>query len=857
MALTYEKYQKLQALLQDPSKDFSQEAREKAQAAVDGYQNEYSSRAQGVQKVATPLAGNPLATPDAGAGEAPIMSVGSQSASRSVPSAAQPAPNPEEARVQGIIRQLDPSLSLPAQVLATQPATGHPEGDEAAKDEWVRGDLKNPNGLVVVYDAPVAIARKELLENPEIFHALQLSVPTTPEGVMSIKAGDSTHQAYNDYKWRQTAEAAVKGGKTPYRYSRAPWMTSGKNASLLDTLSTKLNFSQPGGEQGHAFTMGVDDTANFGVSNAVNDAGLKPDPNEGVNEKYGVKDTRKPVAGGTLSPTSNTEIVGGIENSAKQSGASPAETSDMFKEEYPNTHAAGQALGVGWGLSNGLWSWILDGAGAAKTAIGGLASGAGRGAAAAGADQSIREGVQAGSSYVATGDPGTTVGESAGRIGEAALAGSVPVAIGSGVRGLGNQLTEAVDWGKRYGAAPGRVREHGIETEIGKGHVSPPVVREAELRGRKEGGRSPLTVIASDLDQPLGDVARGNVAKAEQAEAATVSAHRATPEAGYTLPARNVVTTAIERLRMLTSQVAKKGLKDVGKPNSAGEVRGIFNSNIEGVSTRATQNGIEISATEARSFLSPEWQEKLDLEKLDKKGASVWVTPRRYTSEKADEAIKLITGQDEHVSALREAFKKDRAARGTGDYGAARAKHDVEVGAAKDASTRIGADRTRGVRKTVTSAGKSKGQHQAIPALRDAARQAGGKAPEQMRGALVAEDLGDIDNFARLGRQNPLSGPWNLWGMGDKAVLKGAYPAARKLEKLKPGAAAATGRAAAAATRHVTDDRADERRKERDKKTAEGYRERAKAAGAGQLTRTRKKPPVIVRHRRGESQETE
>lgn len=857
MALTPEKYQKIKAALASNEMDFSDEMRAELQAAVDAYSNDYSARAQGTQKPHDQLADNPLAMP-VSADEAPLLSVSAAPKERSVPSAPQPAVQPDEAKVQQLLGQLDPSLSLPAQVLALQPATTHPAGDEAAAEEWIRGDLGNPNGLVVAYDLPVAEVRKRLLAEPQLFRALQLSVPPTPEGVMSIETGDTVHQAFNDYYFSQAADAAAQAGKTIYRYSKAPFLGEGKGASILDTLKTKVN-TMPG-DGAEAFILGYDDAARFGAGRALQESGIGG-PNAGPRDVEHERDVQRKMP---------FEKVGGIPDDA-----TAQERNDMLAEDKTLVHTAGQIVGTlnPLTVAGKLWARVVGGE-AAKTALRGAMSTGARMAAAGGADQAAREGVQAASSYAATGDTGTTLEEAGGRVAQASGASGVLGLLGGGVRGLGNQVTEGVEWGERYGGAPGRVKAHGVKTKLFKGHEAPPVVQEATQRGRAEGGRDALTVLASDLDEPLGGVARGRVASAKQAEADTIAAHRASPEGGYTLPAGNLVEAAAMKLRGLMSDVPRKGLRGVGKPRVESPVRDILNANIEGVSHRPGKHSVSITVEEARAFLAPEWLKKLDLDAPDGSagpqgrlkaandnggrrarsrppGAEddpVYLTPRRYDSEHFDEVIEqLRKSQDDHVQEVYRAARDDRAARGTGEYAAARDRHEKSVTAAEAEAKRIGANRPRGVRKTVEAVGKSKGQHEATPALREAARAAGGDAPEKLRGALVADDLVDLRNWSTLGGRNPLASPWSLWGMADKTILKGAYPAAVQLEKVKPGAAAAAGRAAT----NAMGDRSDERREKRDEKNAEGYRERAKAAGSDKRS-PRGERKVKPRQRAGE-----
>ncbi len=747
-----------------------------------------------------------------------------------------PAPAPGDRAAQ-LMSMLDPMSPLQPQVLATMPATTHPAGDEAAKEEWVRGDLDNPNGRVIVYDAPLTKVREDLAANPLLLEASGHGLSAGAR----VDKGDSVEQAYQDYKWQQAADAAAKAGKTAYRYSKASYLGDGKNASLLDSLSTKIKAAAlPGIEGATAFVLGVDDIGNFGAMGAASNAGAFDDTQASPGEQAARAslDPRKhAIEGSKFLGGGNDEMVGG---SATSPGKSAREDNARLGEEHPALHTAGQLAGLAPGVVEGavnmgvrgakavagvatdaaeqgirgLAEWMpstmlwdaIAGTGEAAKARGFVASTA-RGTAAAATDQAVREGVQAGSHYAETGDTGTTLKDAGKRVAAVGAGGAVLHALGTGVRKGASAFGENVRWGPRYEGAPGRLEAHGVETGVGSGHIPPQVVKDAELRGRMEGGRSPLAVIASDLDQPLGDVHRGRVAKAEQAETATVSAHRATPEAGYTLPARNLVEKSIEKMRELTSAVPKKGLPGVAVPGSESAVKGIFNKNIEGVSTTATKHGVPLTVDEARSFLSPEWQEKVDLDKLSKKkGAQVWVTPRRYDSAHHDKAIELLgKSKDPHVQELLESARKDRAGRGP-EYAAARDKHDAAIGAATADAESVGAgktDKPGRVRKTVERVGKSKGNDAATPALRSAATESGDKAREQLRGALVAEDLDDLSKKAALGgtARNPLASPWNLWGLGDKAVLRLGYPITRNIERAAPGKAAAATRALAAPVR--------------------------------------------------------
>src|ERR1043165_7127505 len=236
MPLTLANYQKLKAQLADPKKDISDEVRAEAQAALDQFDNSLAGAKYADEK---PAAETPRQNWVEEEAPPPDYRVIGGNQPTSAPALAPPQ-HPEEARVQSLVSQLDPSMSLPAQVLALQPGTTHPGGDEAAQTEWLQGSLDNPAGRVVYYEPPVGKVQEELAQNPALFKMLQLPVPTSAAEIAAIKPGDTTYEAYANWKWKETADAALKGGKTAYRYSKAPWLASGPNASWLDSLSTKL-----------------------------------------------------------------------------------------------------------------------------------------------------------------------------------------------------------------------------------------------------------------------------------------------------------------------------------------------------------------------------------------------------------------------------------------------------------------------------------------------------------------------------------------------------------------------------------------------------------------------------------------
>jgi len=444
MTISAQQYERVKKRLAEQGAELSPEVREKALAAVTEFENQFLAKGVG--------AGQPRPEGD----QLQVISQGPQVTADSL--------------ANDVKRKLDPSLPVQPQVLSIQPSTTHPQGDQAAKDEWIRGELSNPNGLVVVYDAPAQTVRQKIMEDPQILKALGYDMPLTPDAVMNIQSGDSIHQAYNDYMWRQVADAGVKAGKTPYRYSKAPWMQSGGASGVLDTLGTKLKAgAMPAAETATAYVMGVDELANFGLASQVARSGAFDDDEYTKQKKaenaknYPPRPTAipgaKPMGGG------NDEMVGGIGSDDY------ADDMDAIREEHPVAVKAGQVVGavpgaveaggkllakggakvVGalapaakaaaegveaaagrglealshWNPANSLWEWVTSktptavpgGVGASML---GAARTTAQGAVAAGAHQLGNEAVKAGVELATTGDTGSTVSGASRRVLDAA-----------------------------------------------------------------------------------------------------------------------------------------------------------------------------------------------------------------------------------------------------------------------------------------------------------------------------------------------------------------------------------------------------------------------------------------------------
>lgn len=598
MPLSYEQYKRKQALLADPDKEFSDEARSAAQAAIEQYESEFLSKGKYADE-------KPLAP-----GEGLRV-----------------LPTKEDPLVSNLMRSLDPTHPLQPQALAVQPATTHPAGDQAAKDEWLRGDLANPAGRVIVYEAPVAQARKELLENPQLFKALGFGIPSTPDEVVAMQAGGALHQAYNDYKWRETADAAAQSGKTAYRFSKAPYLSDGKGASTLDTLSTKLGYGVgPAMDAARAYVMGYDQTASFGAATALSNSGLL-DPSE---------ESKKLMAGPRRE--SKDEIVGGIPASG---AVSNRERNDMVAEEHPAAQTAGQiygaapgliqgaakgaarlvagdageaAVGAGikaiphWNPANSLWEFIT-GAGAQQAergVVGTVASSVAKNAVAGGVNQAVTEAAQAGANLAATGETGTTLADAGERVLDATKSAGVT---GGVLEGGAKVIGKGVRGGALFEGLPGRVEKLGSEPRLGTGHVDPPAVAAArkEAKGR-EFESKPIDVLAEQIDKPLTDAAKGHEGDVRRAVGERTAEVKASPEGRQKLPAAKTLATALDQLRERKAPIGRGAPTAVGVPNADRPVKGIFNSNIEAVSIEPREGWLPVSAKEADSYFSSFWQ---------------------------------------------------------------------------------------------------------------------------------------------------------------------------------------------------------------------------------------------------------
>ncbi len=497
---------------------------------------------------------------------------------------------------QKVLDQLDPQYPLMPQALAMAPASTDPKGDEAASQSWLRSGGKDASGTVFVYEPPLALAKKDLLEHPEIMRAIYPDYQGSPEEL--AKELDTygekgvTYQAYADKKWKETADAAANAGKTAYRYSQAPWLHSGSGMSAIKSLGLKaLGSVKPASEGINSFVMGVDDTALFGAGRAAQET-ANPEVQE-PNAFLGVDSS-----GGM--PT----------ESAKEHNADTVEA-------HPVMYALGQGVGLlaPWSATNKAYSIAtggealagrLGGKLAARTATSGAA------AALAGAGvQAGREAVQ-GVAQMAQGGPAPDLAEAGGRVVEA---GMDPLNIGLGAGGevISSLAGKGTEWfrnGTRYGGAPGRFEQTGGRFELGKGPAPPAQTQEAIDAARKL-DVAPVDVMAKEIAPKVAAEQKLAVEEVTKRVGEENAAYHATNEGQMLLPATKTQETALKLLRKHYAPVEGGQLKPIGDPAAVRKTRALFNNEVQSVSLNPTEGAIALTPDQAEAFLNSEWGGKL------------------------------------------------------------------------------------------------------------------------------------------------------------------------------------------------------------------------------------------------------
>lgn len=488
--------------------------------------------------------------------------------------------------------EMDPQHDLLPQALSMAPATTHPEGDQAAEQDWKSGN--GANGSVFVYDMPLQIAKKKLLEDPAVTQAMYPNLPPgsiTPEEIARMDHGSDVYKTLNDYEWRKAADAAASAGKVAVRYSKAPWLHGSNASEVVNNLASKVKGAvQPYAEGVTSFVMGVDDTAAFGAGRAADEIANPSMPSP--NEILGI------------------ESVGGVPSGDARS------RNQMAVEEHPVLHALGQGVGMlaPWGATNKAYDFIAKGGekllGTAAKGIAPVAVSAASGALAGAGVQAGQEAVGMGARAAETGalPTGDDLSEAGERVKNAGLL--------SGGLGAGGELVGQAAGGaanainQRFRGIPKKLSDAGVEMSPFRGPVLSPTTQSLVQAAEKEG------VQAGDkLAQQIAPAIKTAAKEEVDSALATVSAkHKevaASREGQMLIPAQNLVQESLNQLRKKHSAMPGGELKTLDVSGVTPKIKRIFNNQIADVSTTPVKGAIEMTPTEAEAYLGKDFQERL------------------------------------------------------------------------------------------------------------------------------------------------------------------------------------------------------------------------------------------------------
>lgn len=500
-----------------------------------------------------------------------------------------------DAEANRVAGMLDPRFSLVPQILALQPATNDPQGDEAARRKYEAGQ----KDAVFVYEPPVAVVRKHLLENPALLHAISPDeIPSAAE-IQNLTSDSHLYQAAADYMFKQADEASANSGQKYIRYSKAPWLWGDKG--VAETLSTKLAGAESeAANRAQAFVLGVDDTGTLGAMRA----------NQELTE-----------------PTTRlTQNRVGVNANVPQSSR---DVNAWTEETYPVEYGAGQVVGMlnPRSVFNRLWGLLEEGGGAlAKAAAGtrlgqaaaetvapvlksaaGAVGDAAVGAVGAGAGQAAQEVVHAAGQGELP-----DVGEASGRIADAAKMGGYLGAAGSGVRRLSGGGADTIRRSPRFTGpqGPGAVgrTEANMEYRFG---------REPRLNGETralvkesaEGGYQPADVLSEEIAGPVGKAAEQNARVSADRAGAVRADYQRSPEGSTPRPVTQLQETALEKVRSHYQPEPGGGLRAVNdRPPPAQRA---FNSLVDDVSPTPLEGASKLNPHEAEQFLDTRARYKL------------------------------------------------------------------------------------------------------------------------------------------------------------------------------------------------------------------------------------------------------
>ena len=730
----------------------------------------------------------------------------------------------QHAAQQGLAAKLDPAYSTIPQALAVQPATTYPGGDTKAEDAWLIDRGKNAKGTVIYYEPPLSVAKKDLLEHPEIGRALypNLDQVIDPEAVANLKPTDSLFDDYKNLKWRETAENAAKNGKTVYRYSKAPYLQSDGALGKLSTLGLKaVGSPEPVLAGMQSFIGGVDKAALFGAGGRLQQAlpADKPIP-DNPRDEWMQSIKAKP-------DEPLNESVGGTSGASNYKDYAAQST-----EEHPLANYGGQALGMlsDWSPANLLFMKAAGLGGRAAQAAGGglgarLVASTAAGAGAGAVDQGIRQGVNAAGDLAEHGETPISLQGAASSMGHA---GVLTGALGGGLEALGsvaNAGANTIANGTRYRGIPGQLERAGYEfsprpTASGGVQLSPATQELVTLAQKTD--TQPGELLAKEISPKIKEAADEEVKGAIAKVTARKQAYYQTAEGQMKLPAQNLVDRSIEILRRKHEENAGT-LQPLDVSGTTGKVKGIFNNEVERVSTKPVDGAIELSPQEAETFLDGYWKSKLQPDKAGEAGSgareidlsgespgpehglaldlqrqgvrTVYVLPRRHDAQSFEEVLHGIKGfrspsgegnSARELQELDNAARLDRDARplagAPGGWSEMQAEHAALLGASKSLERLVAPGGEPF--KVLTGYGQPKtGELLTVEALRKAADKSGVR--EQL------ETIRNLDRVQRLkaaGNYGPPIGGGARFGGGffspaahaDAATLR-AFPVLRSL----------------------------------------------------------------------------
>lgn len=704
------------------------------------------------------------------------------------------AANAETSR---IVSRLNPDLPAVPQILATAPATTHPDGDQAAADEWVRTPGSAPKGTIMVYEPPLKVVRDRLASDEAFRKSLYPDVEIRPEEIANLSTDNDLYQAAANKYWVEAAEEASKAGRTAYRYSKAPWLQGGflGNESAPGLGSMLVASTLPVMEGIQAFVLGADDVATIGGGRAALEA-ANPTWDGGA------------AAGGVgrNSPMTSPEI------------RTTGQLNDVLAEEHPVMHGLGQVYGglAQWNPFNRLSGWLAGSAGA-TSAAGKIAAAAGANAVAEGANAVGRDVVN---DLRENGELTMTPKDLGKRALWPAISGGAFGAAGeAGALGF-DRARKWIAEGPRYGGMPGRLDQKGVEFSVTEGPKidarTQKVIDEAKALDVPEGD-----ISARDLAPAIVEGADKRVKQTIEKITQNKRDFYATPEGQQRIPVRNFMDRAVDILRRRHQPDEAGELLPIGK--RVEKVRDIFNEHIAGVSTKPSEGAIRLTPEEAETFLATSYQKQLRPKKAgaesgggareldpteieaggeaaagglakDLRGrgvTEVYVVPQRYDAQRTEELLqnelkgsRIENKSYRELNELDEALRMDRDVRTLagqkGGWSQLQAKHEELLRKVKG-DEKLAAPNRDAFGPLVQSGVQAPGELPRIQAQRAAAEAAGPQFLQMFEAHRALDPLMTLRNQVQYGKvDGKRVNIFSPNSAADTAALR-AYPLLKQL----------------------------------------------------------------------------